>query len=221
VNEFDFFSHISKRLGRHTPLTTAPKRGVTGVPDHFAKWSLTGTERVNRFAEELENLGGTVIRCSSEADMVERLDDLLKTLQPSAVGTWGEPVVENDRFEEVLNDYTVLRWGEVGSRDFAVADVGITGCDFAIADTGTVVLSASRVRGRSVHLLPSVHIAVVRESQVRTRMGEVFADLADAGSLPSSVLLVSGPSRSSDIENDLSIGVHGPGAVYALVVLGE
>ncbi len=97
------------------------------------------------------------------------------------------------------------------------AEVGITAVDHAIVNTGTLVVSASRARPRSVSLLPTVHLALVREDQLVDRMGLALAGYASAGTRPSAIHFITGPSRTSDIENDLSIGVHGPAAVSVLL----
>jgi len=101
----------------------------------------------------------------------------------------------------------------------AEADVGVTTVDFAIAETGTLVLLAGPDRPRATSLLPRVHVALVRLDQVRRRMGETMEEiLLRPGGPPSATLFVTGPSRTSDIENDLAIGVHGPAAVIVLLL---
>src|SRR5262249_47816330 len=102
------------------------------------------------------------------------------------------------------------------------ADVGVTTVDFAIANTGSLVVSADRARPRGVSLLPTMHLALVRSSQLVARMGAVFASYTSRpGGPPSAVHFITGPSRTSDIENDLTIGVHGPAAVSAILWVQE
>lgn len=100
--------------------------------------------------------------------------------------------------------------------------LGIVWADYAVANTGTLVLLARGGRGRSVSLLTDTLFAVVRADRLVTRMGEAFEairrDYPEAAAMPSSINLITGPSRSADIENDLTIGIHGPGRVYALIL---
>lgn len=100
--------------------------------------------------------------------------------------------------------------------------LGIVWPDYAIANTSTLVLQCSPERGRSVSLLTDILFAVFRADQLVTRMGEAFAHItegkAEASSYASSLNLITGPSRSADIENDLTIGIHGPGKVYAVII---
>jgi L-lactate dehydrogenase complex protein LldG len=219
MNEADFLANIARRLGRTEPLTKAPARDVVGAPPFWSEYTLALEERIVRFRTELENLGGKVEVYDTMEQLRAGLAQLLGKLGPSRVGTWGGPTLAEYELEEVLEPFEVLRWGEQSVEAFASVDVGITGCSYAVADTGTLVMKCDPFRGRSVSLLPSVHVALVRARQIRTRLGEVLEELAcEREDMASSVHFITGPSRSSDIENDQTIGIHGPAAVYALVV---
>ena len=86
---------------------------------------------------------------------------------------------------------------------------------YALADTGSVVLlSSDEPRARS--LLPFVHVTVVREDRILPDLEALFEALGPE--LPSSVAIVTGPSRSADIEQKLAVGVHGPGEVHVVIV---
>ena len=101
------------------------------------------------------------------------------------------------------------------------ADIGVTGVDYAIAETGTCVVSASDEVGRLVSLAPPMYVAVVGKGQVLPSLDELFTlqrkDFFD-GNANSYTSLISGPSRSADIEYTLVTGVHGPGEVHLLLL---
>ena len=111
--------------------------------------------------------------------------------------------------------------GELRQKAVA-ADVGITGVDYVIAETGSAVLLPRKGVSRVISLLPPVHIAVVESGQVLPSLDELFTlrrqEFLD-GKLGSYMNLISGPSRSADIEYQLVTGVHGPGEVH-MVLLG-
>jgi L-lactate dehydrogenase complex protein LldG len=219
VNEADFFTNIARRLGRTKPLTEAPVREAVGAPEFWSEYRLALDERIARFQTEFENLGGKVEVYESMEQLRTGLADLLRQLAPSRIGTWGGDALAEFELDEVLQPFEVLRWRDQPVEAFASVDVGITGCAYAVADTGTLVMKCDPLRGRSVSVLPSVHIALVHARQIRTRLGEVLAEIAlERGHMASYVHFITGPSRSSDIENDQTIGIHGPAAVYALVV---
>lgn len=104
----------------------------------------------------------------------------------------------------------------------AEADIGITGAMYGVALTGSIVVDASRAKGRTASLLPPVHVALVRVNNLLATPGEVFERLASQGNaLPSNLVLITGPSRSSDIEMQLTLGVHGPQTLIVLLLEDE
>lgn len=94
-------------------------------------------------------------------------------------------------------------------------DAGVSEAAYALADTGSVVL-LSRDEPRTRSLLPWVHVTLVREDRILPGLEQLFDALGD--DLPSSVAIVTGPSRSADIEERLAVGVHGPGEVHVVLL---
>jgi len=99
--------------------------------------------------------------------------------------------------------------------------VGITGCFCAFAETGTIVLTSGPQTHASTHLLPETHIALVPASRIVKAMEDAFALLrAERGGeemMPRALNMVSGPSRTADIELTLVLGAHGPYRVHIIV----
>jgi L-lactate dehydrogenase complex protein LldG len=107
----------------------------------------------------------------------------------------------------------------------ARAELGLSGVDYVIAETGTLVLTAQAGQMRGVSLLPPVHVAVARTSQVIATLADYLLLVQQEGAdvqqaLSSCVSFVTGPSRTGDIELKLTVGVHGPGDLH-LVLLDE
>ena len=100
----------------------------------------------------------------------------------------------------------------------ATADVGITSADYALADTGSLVTIASPEEARLVSLLPPVHVAVVPRERLLTGLDELLTIVPDPAEVSSSMVIITGPSRTADIEQILVKGVHGPGMVHAIFV---
>ena len=96
-----------------------------------------------------------------------------------------------------------------------LVEAEISHAAYGLADTGSVVLlSSDEPRSRS--LLPWTHITVVREDTILGGLEELFERLGS--DLPSAVTIVTGPSRSADIEQRLAVGVHGPGDVHLVLI---
>ena len=96
-----------------------------------------------------------------------------------------------------------------------IEGAGVSEAAYGLAETGSVVLMASPEEPRARSLLPEVHITLLREDRILPGLAELFAALG--GELPSALAIVTGPSRSADIEQKLTIGVHGPGVVHVVL----
>jgi L-lactate dehydrogenase complex protein LldG len=95
-------------------------------------------------------------------------------------------------------------------------DAGVSEALYGLADTGSVVLAASPDEPRARSLLPFVHVSRLSEDRILPGLEELFE--AVGGNLPSALAIVTGPSRSADIEQTLVVGVHGPGDVHVVLV---
>jgi L-lactate dehydrogenase complex protein LldG len=104
--------------------------------------------------------------------------------------------------------------------------VGITGCFCALAETGTLVLLSAADTPASTHLLPATHVALVPASRIVATMEDAFALMrAERGGseamMPRAVNMVSGPSRTGDIEQTIVLGAHGPFRVHIVMLTDE
>ena len=95
----------------------------------------------------------------------------------------------------------------------------VSEASYGLADTGSVVLAAAAHEPRARHLLPDVHVSRLREQRILPGLAELFAELGD--DLPSALAIVTGPSRSADIEQRLVVGVHGPREVHVVLLPDE
>jgi L-lactate utilization protein LutC len=100
----------------------------------------------------------------------------------------------------------------------ASCDAGITSADYALADTGSLVLFSSPEEPRLISLLPPLHIAVVPKERLLTGVDELFQLHPDPAGATSAMVIITGPSRTADIEQILVRGVHGPGSVHVIFV---
>ena len=99
----------------------------------------------------------------------------------------------------------------------AAAEVGLTGCEAAVAETGSLAVLSGPGRSRAVSLLPPLHVAIVRRADLFFSMADVLRERAERIAAAASFTFITGPSRTADIELTLIQGVHGPGAVVVVV----
>jgi L-lactate dehydrogenase complex protein LldG len=226
VDRDSFLARIAERMGRgriHSP----PPRAGSGVSDSYKHAPLgewTGG-RIARFKLELEAVGAKVGIATSLAGVAELVRAELDFWKAGRVVAWARAELASWGLDPWLAEGTCRYWDPSDSAEFEAfrataleADVGITAVDFAVVNTGTLALSAAPGRPRCVSLLPTVHLALVREDQLVDRIGQALTSYCQsAATVPSALHFITGPSRTSDIENDLSIGVHGPAAVSVIV----
>jgi L-lactate dehydrogenase complex protein LldG len=104
---------------------------------------------------------------------------------------------------------------------FENTQVTFTACDAGIADTGTLVLKPSAEEPRSLSLIAPCHVAVIKASQIVDNFAQLMAEQHWQQGLPSNVVLISGPSKTADIQQTLAYGAHGPSQLIVIVIDGE
>jgi L-lactate dehydrogenase complex protein LldG len=95
--------------------------------------------------------------------------------------------------------------------------VGLTGAQGGLADTGSLALVSGPGRGRLASLLPPVHIALLPMRQLYPSLPAFLAANPTAATAGSNLVFITGPSRTADIELTLSMGVHGPKEIHAII----
>jgi L-lactate dehydrogenase complex protein LldG len=163
-----------------------------------------------RFHEEATALG---IECRVElsaADVRARVARLTAGLR---LLSWDAPQLPYG-LDLLVQDAV---FGDSSRTQQALAEVGLTGCDGAIAETGTLVMFSAPGRSRVVSLLPPFHVAVVTPNDLCFSMGEFFHDHRERLESSPSCTFITGPSRTADIELTLTLGIHGPGRVAIVI----
>lgn len=218
-----FIDHISSRLGR-TRNTEPPVHPFRGAPDFWQEWTWDEQERRERFVAHFEEVGGHVVAVQDMEAAGQWITKFATEFEARQMLRQQLPELEALRLEEQLPEVQIAAWNDTPETDWraiaAGADIGIVMADGAAAYTGTVMVQSSAEQGRSVSLLPTVCIVLLPKERLHTRLGELLLPLDERGreGLPAGVHFISGPSRSSDIEHELTIGVHGPGIVYTLLI---
>jgi L-lactate dehydrogenase complex protein LldG len=173
---------------------------------------------VNLFGEKFENLGGKFLRVRDTRAVVPAIAELLA--QKSAVAS-NSPFLRKCGITGLPQVHAAFTDRDELKAACAAADIGITSVDYALAATGTFVMLSSHNEARLVSLLPPAHIAIVPRSRILANLDELLSILPRPADQTSSMVLITGPSRTADIEQILVRGVHGPGEIYAVVVDDE
>lgn len=156
------------------------------------------------FAEEFVQLQGKFAFCTDEKDMILQVQKLVAEKQ------WSKIYCSEDRWNDAFSNTINL----------AGCDASVTGCEFLVARTGTIVMSAAQQSGRTVSVYAPVHICIAYTNQLVYDIKDALNQLKEkyTGNIPSLITFASGPSRTADIEKTLVTGVHGPKEVYCFLV---
>ena len=197
--------HRSMEEISQTPINPSPKE----PSKENEKPPRDADDLVKIFSKELIDLGGE-ISYSQDDHLADDILALLETRGIQVVQAWEEANLP-DGLVEGLRAVGV----QVQAEPTPNIQIGLTGALAGIAESGTLVVPGGKGRPLSASLLPETHIAVLRAE-------DVYASLAEALRLEditrsSNTILISGPSRTADIEMTLTIGVHGPGEIYVFI----
>jgi L-lactate dehydrogenase complex protein LldG len=164
---------------------------------------------------EIGRLSGVTRRVADRQDFRAALSELVRTEGVKRATCWTTLELEGWGVTAELQALGVeIVPAQADKHLVASCELGVTGVDAALPETGTLVLTSSPDRPRVASLLPRVHLALLRPAVLRPDLHQVFAETREAGYM----VLVSGPSRTADIELTLTLGVHGPKSLYVWVM---
>lgn len=177
------------------------------------------SDRLERFMQRARDMESTVERIADRAAIPAAVARYLDGLQLPAAHS-----AQKSRAGVCWPEFATLDWAGVElaieARPTTGDDrLGITGAFCAIAETGTMVLLTGVDAPTATALLPDTHVAVVTPERIVDGMEDAFALIRrERGSMPRAVNLISGPSRTGDIEQTIVLGAHGPFRVHILIV---
>ena len=165
----------------------------------------------DRFEEALTAAGGESIRAGDLDGALSALADVLRDAEAQQVVANAEPPLDE---VDLAGRFPAITWHLAEKDDkawrarCAAADVGLSSADVALAETGSILVSSGPTRSRLATLLPPIHVALVPAERLTA---DIFTwTAARHGDFPANATLISGPSKTADIEQTLAVGVHGP-----------
>ena len=185
----------------------------------------SAVSNVELFKTNLEAVNGHCVIVQTELEIVHALTKIITELKQTKLNPRRIALSDAAGLDRLVR-LAAVDVEEVvatpSAADVFSFEIGITTAQAAIAETGTLVLDSAQERHRLVSLVPPVHIAIVDASNIYSTLGETLAVLHnDQNGVSPIVTLVTGPSRTADIELTLTIGVHGPQELYVIVNEGK
>lgn len=194
----NILKRIRQALSNPVPLPFPQSEGTNSV-------FLPATDSLDLvFAKEFINMQGRFAFCINEEEMEVQVGQLIATKEWTKIycntGKW------KDRFSTTT--------------DLSGCNASITDCEFLVARTGTIVMSAAQQSGRTVSVYAPVHICIAYTNQLVYEIKDALQQVKEKypGNIPSLITFATGPSRTADIEKTLVTGVHGPKEVYCFLI---
>jgi len=216
-------SRIRRALIRPGAAHGQEPGGAESLRPHSARGGTV--QLLEQFQEQSARVGGEPRLCTDMEEALTGIQDLVATAGYRRVAVSSHAICRRHRLAEALSNLLpeASLWTEGGdansnssrrrnSRQLAQADLSVTGAEFLIAESGTVLI-ASTGASRQISLLPTVHLVLATPDQVYPDLAAVFERLGTApeeGRLPAALTMITGPSRTADIEKVLIKGAHGP-----------
>ncbi len=210
----EILRRIKKALGHKKPasveIAAADLEGRLPEEIPRPQWQ---ADRLTRFCERLEAAAGSYTRVNTMGDVPLAAQDYLSSCDRNdhAVGIAPHPLLAEMSWPEsigVESDFNqATDWG-------AAIAVGYMG----IAETGSIVMPSGPTRPTTLNFLPDRHIVVLTIEDIADYMEEVWDRLLSEGAMPRTVNVITGPSRTADVEQTLQLGAHGPRSLHVILV---
>lgn len=164
------------------------------------------------FKENLEKINGFVHLFSTEEELFSELKKFLSSIKKENIFCIEDEICNKlNTFEIPFQQSSELTKG---------TEVGITGCEYLIAHTGSVMVSSAQKGGRQMFVYPPLHVVIAHKNQLAGYLEEAYSGILEKyrNNFPSQIALITGPSRTADIEKTLVLGAHGPRELRVFLV---
>ena len=178
------------------------------------------------FVAEAEAVGAHCYLVDDNVAAIETVDRLVENLEVRRSLLWEHSLLDAIGVVPMLESRSIAVHCHKSLKDLDAeqrrsimleCEVGITSADYAIAETGSLAVCSKPGQERLASLLTPVHIAVITREQIVPDIIDLFSEVGGRP-LPSNLALITGPSKTGDIELQLTTGVHGPGNVHIVVI---
>jgi L-lactate dehydrogenase complex protein LldG len=188
--------------------------------NEYAKHDWDNDTQLNKFIERMEAVRAEIHQ-SSLADWPALIAELCEKKQCSNLlfsekTPWGQQLEKQANLPELIRyDKNIEEWKE---QLFYKIDASFTSTLGGIAETGSLIVWPNEDEPRLMSLVPPIHFAILEKRNLHSTFAETMRVMDWASQMPTNALLISGPSKSADIEQTLAYGVHGPKELVVIIV---
>lgn len=184
----------------------------------FADYPLSRDKLLSCFKKQFIDLNGEIYIIPNLKEAADKTFEIINTLPEKTCLIQSTPFLE----EIYSKNELLLRFVEedlsMDSKVFAKYEVGITAADVLVARTGSILISSLFGGGRRLSVLPPIHMVIAREEQIVYSLEQAIQNFAQDKAFGSYATIITGPSRTSDIEKQLVLGAHGPKRLILILI---
>lgn len=202
MNQQDSRQEILDRIARVTENRAGSMDEINYAQEEIYK--PVGADALTCFKQELEAISGQCIICQDESDLFHRLAVLMQEKGLPNLFTRDTSIAEKLRLHQIAVETDESRFDDM--------QAGVTTCEYLVARTGSAVVVSSGGSGRQMHAYPPIHIILASAGQLVNYLQDALEGIQKSYKhrMPSAVSVITGPSRTADIEKTLVLGAHGP-----------
>lgn len=164
------------------------------------------------FAQEFSKVSGKFIYCENEIDLKASLISLISE------NSWKNVFCFDPEIKKLLEDTGIQCYSD--EDHFHDMNAGVTYCEYLIARLGSIMVSSRQTSGRRLNVFPEAHLVIAKSSQIVPDIKDALKKMQEKynNNLPSLISVITGPSRTADIEKTLVMGAHGPKQLYLFLI---
>jgi len=209
---------ILQRL--HDRLAGAATVELPPVPEVWPRENPDQAAMADRFETELKAVHGEIIRCASIEDAQKRLAELVEQNGWTSLGVMYRPICSDavKNLDEKIVRWTKPNWAPT---EMAELSAGVVAAEALLADTGSSVIACPTAEDRLLCYLVPACVILARKYQLAEHLPAAWESIAQQCAQPNlsgEFVIVTGPSRTSDIEKKLILGVHGPKKIFVILI---
>lgn len=207
----DSRKEILQKINQALEVKTTPCE-IIPEQEQYLPSPASGTELASVFKSRLEELQGTCVVCENRKQAINWLQEAIRQ------NNWDDAICMSDELYTELKKFEFKQNRPELEED---RQVYLSDCEGLIAETGSIILSSAKSSGRVMPVYASVHIVLAGTNLLFKNLKDAIAYLTTRynSHYPSMLSIVSGPSRTGDIEKKLVLGVHGPKTVIVLLII--
>jgi L-lactate utilization protein LutC len=220
IGNQDDFTPEGKYVSKTSQSEEFPIPDIVSDDKIYSDYKTDPGEMLAQFIERQDNLQGEVFVCESIVQMGHLLANVLIDFEPASAKYFKTNLIEQlFDLQPDLKKYFDLKTDlSISSPDFSNYEVGVSGAEYLIARTGSIFLNSQMAGGRRLTVLPPVHIVLAKQSQLISSLDDMLTKVKHGASDWSYATLITGPSRTSDIEKKLVLGAHGPKRLVTFIL---